>query len=38
MQVPTAKVDWLTPVADGLQTVLVTIQAGLEQVHSLYRP
>ena len=24
--------DWLTPVADGLQTVLVFIQSGLEQV------
>ena len=23
--------DWLTPVADGLQTVLVFIQSGLEQ-------
>ena len=27
-----ASSDWLTPVADGLQTVLVFVQSGLEQV------
>jgi len=27
--------DWLSPVADGLQTVLVFIQSGLEQVRGL---
>ena len=27
-----ASSDWLSPVADGLQTVLVFIQSGLEQV------
>ena len=30
--------DWLTPVADGLQTVLVFIQSGLEQVRGRILP